>query len=307
MAQVVAGALAAVTSMLLSSQIGITGSVIGVAVGSVVSTVSAQLYKKFVQKGVDKVKDIATSDTVGPNGTVLMRRVEDRGIGADSAGGASSPAAETSAELTDPRLRFSDSHDAQVMREATDAERAETGTTIVMPRLEDRRAQRHAARMKRNVIIVSVVASIVAVAASAFVVNVVTAGNGIGYKTQPIIVVQHEEPAADDASTSAAGTQGDAADGMNADGAAASGNDAAENGTGVPAVQSPADDGDGNGAGVPGSSGEDGNPAGGDGSASGTTGDGGAQKPSDPSAGADTGSDQGAAPGSSAATQDKSS
>ena len=36
--QVAAGALAAVTSMLLSSKIGIAGSVIGVAVGSVVST-----------------------------------------------------------------------------------------------------------------------------------------------------------------------------------------------------------------------------------------------------------------------------
>lgn len=45
--QVTAGALAAVTSMLLSAQIGIAGSVIGVAVGSVVSTVSSQLYKKI--------------------------------------------------------------------------------------------------------------------------------------------------------------------------------------------------------------------------------------------------------------------
>ena len=45
--QVTAGALAAVTSMLLSAQIGIAGSVIGVAVGSVVSTVSSQLYKKL--------------------------------------------------------------------------------------------------------------------------------------------------------------------------------------------------------------------------------------------------------------------
>ena len=39
--QVAAGALAAVTSMLLSSKIGIAGSVIGVAVGSVVSTVAS--------------------------------------------------------------------------------------------------------------------------------------------------------------------------------------------------------------------------------------------------------------------------
>ena len=44
-AQVIAGALAAVTSMLLlaSPQIGIYGSVIGVGVGSVVSAVASQL------------------------------------------------------------------------------------------------------------------------------------------------------------------------------------------------------------------------------------------------------------------------
>ena len=48
-AQVAAGALAAVTSMLLASQIGIYGSVIGVGVGSVVSAVASQLYKKFLQ------------------------------------------------------------------------------------------------------------------------------------------------------------------------------------------------------------------------------------------------------------------
>ena len=46
--QVIAGALAAVTSMLLASQIGIAGSVIGVAVGSIVSAVASQLYKKFL-------------------------------------------------------------------------------------------------------------------------------------------------------------------------------------------------------------------------------------------------------------------
>lgn len=40
-AQVVAGAFAAVTSMLLASQIGIYGSAIGVGVGSVVSAVAS--------------------------------------------------------------------------------------------------------------------------------------------------------------------------------------------------------------------------------------------------------------------------
>ena len=59
--QVAAGALAAVTSMLLSAQIGIAGSVIGVAVGSVVSTVSSQLYKKFLAGSAEKIRGLASN------------------------------------------------------------------------------------------------------------------------------------------------------------------------------------------------------------------------------------------------------
>lgn len=65
--QVTAGALAAVTSMLLSAQIGIAGSVIGVAVGSVVSTVSSQLYKKFLAGSAEKLRGFASSDDAEEN------------------------------------------------------------------------------------------------------------------------------------------------------------------------------------------------------------------------------------------------
>ena len=65
--QVTAGALAAVTSMLLSAQIGIAGSVIGVAVGSVVSTVSSQLYKKFLAGSAEKLRGFASSDNEEDN------------------------------------------------------------------------------------------------------------------------------------------------------------------------------------------------------------------------------------------------
>lgn len=65
--QVTAGALAAVTSMLLSAQIGIAGSVIGVAVGSVVSTVSSQLYKKFLAGSAEKLRGLTSSDNAEEN------------------------------------------------------------------------------------------------------------------------------------------------------------------------------------------------------------------------------------------------
>ncbi len=56
--QVTATALAAVTSMLLSSYIGFAGSVIGVAVASVVSTLAASLYKYFLAESTEKIKEI---------------------------------------------------------------------------------------------------------------------------------------------------------------------------------------------------------------------------------------------------------
>ena len=55
-AQIAAGALAAATSFLLSSKIGIAGSLIGVVVGSVVSAVSTQVYKKAIAGSADVLK-----------------------------------------------------------------------------------------------------------------------------------------------------------------------------------------------------------------------------------------------------------
>ena len=61
-AQVLAGALASVTSMLLSSKIGIAGSVIGVAVGSVVSTVASTVYKNILNNSANALKPACSGD-----------------------------------------------------------------------------------------------------------------------------------------------------------------------------------------------------------------------------------------------------
>ena len=55
--QVGAGALAAATSLFLASSIGIAGSVIGAAVGSVVTTLSSALYKSFLTASNDAIKE----------------------------------------------------------------------------------------------------------------------------------------------------------------------------------------------------------------------------------------------------------
>lgn len=61
--QIIAGALAAVTSFLLSLKIGIGGSVIGVAVGSIVSAVASQIYQNIIKESGKKLQD-GTSDNV---------------------------------------------------------------------------------------------------------------------------------------------------------------------------------------------------------------------------------------------------
>lgn len=72
LAQVVATSLAAVTSVFFASKIGITGSLIGTALASIVATVTAQLYKKFFSQSAKKLRSVVThhdgEDARGPAG-----------------------------------------------------------------------------------------------------------------------------------------------------------------------------------------------------------------------------------------------
>lgn len=54
---IIAGALAAVTSFLLSAHIGIAGSVIGVAIGSVVSAIASQVYQNVLRESGKKLQE----------------------------------------------------------------------------------------------------------------------------------------------------------------------------------------------------------------------------------------------------------
>ena len=56
-AQIVAGALAAMTSFWLAAKIGVAGSIIGVAIGSIVSAVASQLYKNVLEASGQKLQE----------------------------------------------------------------------------------------------------------------------------------------------------------------------------------------------------------------------------------------------------------
>lgn len=275
--QVAAGALAAVTSMLLSSKIGIAGSVIGVAVGSVVSTLSSQIYKQFLQASADKLRELSpVGDTAGdgaeaanvvgvsagqasmagvtrvmdPAATRLMSQVGEPGAGASfgrpdsahtgvtrvmdpaatrvmgwngeadigvlpgqngetavmnpaNASGASNGAAQgaagddtfaglAGATCVAAAAAGSDAAGKTPTRTVADL-RAEGETGVLRGRAEHLRRQ----RVQRGVIVVSVVSALIAVAVSAFVIDLVTAGEGVGAKTEPLFSGPSTEQPAD--------------------------------------------------------------------------------------------------------------
>ena len=181
--QVAAGALAAVTSMLLSSKIGIAGSVIGVAVGSVVSTVASQVYKQFLQASADKLRELNPLDEAGAGAvageTRVMPEATDgssvtRVMGAMPASGAAAASGD-SAATDDLAASATPTRSVRDLRES-----GETG--VLRGRAEHLRRQ----RMQQGVIAVSVVSALAAVAISAGIINLVTAGEGVGTKTEPL-------------------------------------------------------------------------------------------------------------------------
>lgn len=172
-AQVIAGALAAVTSMLLSSYIGIAGSIIGTAVGSIVATVASQIYKQALSASADKIRDGFGSIS----DTVHVRDIDiDKELSQEDNHGANSEAGANSLHDTDDRTRLMNNvptSDNHMNEEELRAHAA----------LERKR------RINRRAIVIAVISALVAMLVSAAVVNAVTAGEGIGTKTDPILTV----------------------------------------------------------------------------------------------------------------------
>ncbi|MEG0418128.1 hypothetical protein, partial [Gordonibacter sp.] len=164
MAQVAAGALAAVTSMLLASRIGIAGSVIGVAVGSIVSAVASQLYKKFFLASADKLRELKP----GEAGYGDSDKEEDVGVEKADAG--------RTVRIEAPAVHRSKTPCVDDIASRGDA------TAQRVQRMRERRK-----KVQRRVVVVSAASALVAVAVSALMIEFVTTGQGVGVKTTPIV------------------------------------------------------------------------------------------------------------------------
>lgn len=191
--QIVAPALAALTSFLMSSQIGIAGSVIGVVVGSIVATVSSQAYKHVLNASAEKIRDIASTD--GQDVPDVTTRLADTAHEADAS---QSPYVTASADQT-TRLKRADPSRIASEADATQVA-AENGATRVAPAsVRAAAATRESKATARKVMVVGIIVAIVAVLATALVINLATSGEGIGTKTDPIF-----SPASTTAQTTAA-------------------------------------------------------------------------------------------------------
>lgn len=246
--QIAATALAALTSMFFSSIIGFTGSVIGVALGSIVSTVSTQVYKNTIAKSADKVKEKATG-VFGPDGKTEVLP----GIGL-----AGSDRAETVATARDPHastLRTPSVYGAQNAQEACDAQgtkvlrgmqdaydaqrtRVLHGENGAMPSSDTpdsalppatrntaqshgaqaaalratRKSRANRAKTERGVVIVAIASGLIAIALSAFIIFAVTEGRGIGEKSSvsdAVFGTASDTPATERSDTDSSNDQSD--------------------------------------------------------------------------------------------------
>ncbi|MDO4442541.1 MAG: hypothetical protein Q4B69_01530 [Slackia sp.] len=224
-AQLLAGALAAVTSMLLASRIGITGSVIGVAVGSIVSAVASQVYKKFLSASAEKIKDMAPDLKASSHGAdVREPQPCDSSTQTSCRDGFSDgrdiASAETTVMRPHPDLRAADETVAFRSQETVllthgipSAQESKRDAEAFDLYADSARARSRAARLRkskiqRNAAIVAAVSALVAIALTAVVIEAVTAGQGVGAKPASPSGISWHAPANGDADQSADASAG---------------------------------------------------------------------------------------------------
>ena len=182
--QLSAGALAAVTSFLLSAKIGIAGSVIGVAVGSIVSAVASQIYQNVLKASSEKLQNAvpfhATDGADGADGADGLEG--ETAVSADDATTRLDAIAESAAEsvaatqtmpVTGRVVRGSASVSR---RDGVSSGAAEVGRN--RSGVNRQRGTAASAKAKRVAILVAIGSALVAVAVTAGIILAVTQGQG---------------------------------------------------------------------------------------------------------------------------------
>ncbi len=203
--QVVATGLAALTSMMLSSQIGVLGSVVSVFVSSAVSTVSAQIYKNVLAGGARKVKNRVSDGTVqydAESGAAFAEPAQTAVVG----GGHAMQAGKTTALPADATRAIP----ADATTVLVDADGTADGAAYAREALNKAHARRASkAKTQKMAVVIAVVSAFVAIGITAGFVNLTSSGNGWGEKTETIptvssIVAHHQAQTSSSSSSEAA-------------------------------------------------------------------------------------------------------
>lgn len=173
--QIVVAGLAAATSFLLSSQIGIAGSAIGAAIGAVASAAASQVYRNLIDASAERLRNIGDQ---APDG------------------GSPDAADQATALMSGPADQTEPWQPASLSGRVSIDDVAESGTPIAPREVRYAARAREQARIRRRVAIVGAAVGIVAVLAFALVTYVATQGAGIG-QTAPERPVAEEHAQVD--------------------------------------------------------------------------------------------------------------
>ena len=197
-AQIIAGAAAAATSVVLASRIGIAGSVIGAAVSSVVTVVSSQLYRRFLTASAEKLKKNVVAPAIGDDRHLARGK---RSGSSYHAGGqdVTQPIAPDPIDISSGQATTWTSYGsasgyardaggtpgAYASQGARNGATASTGSgTRIAPKRLQARAVAERSATQRKVVAFSIISAVVALVACTAVILVLTAGEGLSFEME---------------------------------------------------------------------------------------------------------------------------
>ena len=175
-AQIAATSLAAVTSFVLSNQIGIAGSIIGVAIGAAASAVASQIYQNIIKTSAHKLRSIGSDNEQAPQQT--QSRYPARSTNYSEASRYSDQADNHSA--TNPHMRIAPQH------------------------IRDTARRKHINKIAVRAAVVSILFAIAIVLIYAVVLNFLTQGSGLGPKIGSTATVVEQTTTQDNAKSDSA-------------------------------------------------------------------------------------------------------
>ncbi len=193
-----AGALAAVTSFLFSAKIGIAGSVIGVAAGSIVSAVATQVYKNVLKASGEKIQNAVPLPSVNDS----EKKDSEKKEKATSADSATTSAGEETRVISSER---SDMDETVVLPASARSVRNVSGVEYTRIQKDDQTSVHSAGENrfrawlqgKHAPIVIAVVSALIGVAVSAGLILAFTGGKGTDTIVRERIVHSYTDTGSD--------------------------------------------------------------------------------------------------------------